>query len=91
MLTFVTTAQYRKDRRLAIRRGQNIALLDEIIQKLLEIKPLEPKHRDHALSGKFIGFRECHVSPDWLLVYKIENDTLVLTAFRTGTHVDIFG
>jgi mRNA interferase YafQ len=66
-------------------------LLDDAIQVLLEQKPLAAKHRDHALTGNFIGFRECHILPDWLLMYKIDKGRLILTASRTGTHSDLLG
>jgi mRNA interferase YafQ len=67
-----------------------MTLLDLVIQALLEQKPLEPKHRDHPLSGTYSGFRECHVQPDWLLIYAIDDTQLILTASRTGTHSDLF-
>ena len=67
-----------------------MGLLDDVILTLLEQKPLVPKHRDHALTGNFTGFRECHVLPDWLLMYKVDEGQLILTASRTGTHSDLF-
>jgi mRNA interferase YafQ len=90
MLTFATTSKYRKERKLAERRGRDMSLLDTVIQTLLEEKPLDPKHRDHPLSGDYTGFRECHVQPDWLLIYTVDKGQLVLTASRTGTHSDLF-
>jgi mRNA interferase YafQ len=90
MLTFTTTSQYRRERKLAEKRGRNISLLNGIINTLLEEKPLDPKHRDHPLSGDYTGFRECHVQPDWLLIYTVDAGQLVLTASRTGTHSDLF-
>jgi mRNA interferase YafQ len=90
MLTLKTTKKYRKDRNLCKKRGLKMTLLDEIIQTLREQKPLEPKHRDHELSGNYVGFRECHIQPDWLLVYMIDGSNLILTASRTGTHSDLF-
>ena len=68
-----------------------MTLLDTIIQTLLEEKPLDPKHRDHPLIGDYIGFRECHILGDWLLVYVVDKGQLILTASRTGTHSDLFG
>ena len=68
-----------------------IYLLDDIIRKLSKGEPLPEKNKDHALSGDWIGHRECHIQPDWLLVYRIEDNVLVLTLTRTGTHSDIFG
>ena len=66
-----------------------MSLLDDVILILLERKPLAKKHRDHALIGNFAGFRECHILPDWLLIYKIDKGLLILTASRTGTHADL--
>jgi len=83
------TSQFKKDYRLAKRRGQNIQLLKDIIIQLANDQPLPEKNRDHALAGDWKGFRECHVTPDWLLVYKKENDVLVLTLTRVGSHSDL--
>lgn len=66
-------------------------LLENVIQTLLEEMLLAEKYRDHSLTGNYTGFRECHVLPDWLLIYTIQQDRLVLTASRTGTHSDLFG
>lgn len=90
MMTLRTTAQFRKDYKLCKKRGLPLALLEEIIQLLLEEKPLSANHRDHSLSGKYTGFRECHIQPDWLLIYIVDNNMLVLTAARTGSHSDLF-
>ena len=68
----------------------NITLLKDIITKLANGEPLGARHKDPPLSGDWIGHRECHIQPDWLLVYRIENDILVLTLSRTGTHSDLF-
>ena len=87
----VATNQFRKDYKQAIKRGLKIELLDDIIRKLARGEELPEKNRDHALTGNWIGHRECHVQPDWLLVYRIEDDILVLTLSRTGTHADLFG
>jgi len=83
------TNQFKKDYRLAKRRGENIQLLKDIIIQLANDRQLPEKNRDHALTGEWKGFRECHVTPDWLLVYKKENDILVLTLTRLGTHSDL--
>lgn len=85
-----TTTQFKKDYKLAMRRGLKIDLLDEVIRILASGEPLPEKYRDHALAGNWIGHRECHIQPDWLLVYHIENDVLVLTLSRTGSHNDLF-
>lgn len=85
------TTQFRKDYKLAIKRGWRISLLDDIIADLAMGKALPDKTKDHALSGNWAGHRECHILPDWLLVYRIEDDVLILTLTRTGTHSDLFG
>lgn len=74
-----------------MKRHLNIDLLDEIIRKLSEGESLPDDNLDHALTGNWSGFRECHIQSDWLLIYKFENDVLVLTLTRTGTHSDLFG
>ena len=83
------TNQFKRDYRLAKRRGQNVQLLKDIVIQLANDQPLPEKNRDHALTGDWKGFRECHVTPDWLLVYKKENDILVLTLTRLGSHSDL--
>jgi len=83
------TNQFKKDYRLAKKRGQSIHLLKDIIIQLANDQPLPDKNRDHALTGDWKGFRECHVAPDWLLVYKKANDILVLTLTRLGSHSDL--
>ena len=90
MLALRTTTQFRKDYKLAKKRGYNLDLLGKVLNILLNEEPLEAKYRDHALTGNYIGFRECHIQPDWLLVYMVNNDELILTAARTGTHSDLF-
>lgn len=90
-LKIIWTNQFKKDYKRALRRKKNISLLDDIIRKLSRGEPLPEKNKDHALSGNWIGHRECHIQPDWLLVYRIEDNVLVLTLARTGTHSDIFG
>lgn len=88
MLRAIATSQFRKDYKRAIKRGKDIAKLDDIIRKLATGQPLDIRHRDHALVGNWASFRECHIEPDWLLIYRIESDVLVLTLVRTGTHGD---
>jgi mRNA interferase YafQ len=90
LLELKKTAQFRKDLKRMVKRRLNIDLLDDIIQTLREQKLLDPKHRDHALTGDYAGFRECHVQSDWLLIYLVNGKNLVLTASRTGTHSDLF-
>lgn len=89
--TVKPTTQFKRDYKLAIKRGLDIRLLEGVITDLAMGLPLPEKNRDHALSGNWIGHRECHVLPDWLLVYRIEDDVLVLTLSRTGSHSDLFG
>ena len=85
------TAQFKKDYKLAIKRGLKIDLLEDVVAALAMGEALSEKHKDHALSGNWGGHRECHILPDWLLVYRMEDDVLVLTLTRTGTHSDLFG
>ena len=84
------TNTFKKSYKLMKKRGLDISLLDKVIDELRQGKKLEAKYCDHALQGKFKGFRECHIQPDWLLVYLIENDILTLTLVDTGSHADIF-
>ena len=83
--------QFKKDYKLALKRHLDIELLDNIIRSLSRGETLPEKNRDHALTGDWVGHRECHILPDWLLVYRIEDDVLVLTLARTGTYSDLFG
>lgn len=84
------TSQFKKDYKRAIKRGENVKLLEEVIGLLAMGEPLTEKHRDHALTGDWIGHRECHIAPDWLLLYRIDDNVLTLTLARAGTHSDIF-
>ena len=90
-LKIAWTTQFKKDYKLSIKRHLNIDLLDDVIRKLARGEELPPKNRDHALSGDWVGHRECHIQPDWLLIYRIDGDVLVLTLSRTGSHSDLFG
>ena len=85
------TTQFKKDFKLAMKRSMKIELLEEVIAMLAMGETLPDKHKDHALTGNWVGHRECHILPDWLLIYRIENEVLVLTLVRTGTHSDLFG
>ncbi len=89
--TIKHTTQFKKDYKLAKKRHLDTDLLKDIITKLANGENLPDKYRDHALSGNWIGHRECHINPDWLLIYRYEDDVLVLTLARTGTHSDLFG
>ena len=84
------TNQFKKDYKSAKKRGLKVELLDDIITFLALGIPLPEKNKDHALTGNWNGFRECHIQPDWLLIYRVENDILTLTVTRTGTHSDLF-
>lgn len=88
--TVKTTTLFKKDFKLAMKRGLNVELLENIIALLAMGEPLPAKNKDHALTGNWVGHRECHILPDWLLIYRIEDDVLVLTLARTGTHSDLF-
>lgn len=89
--TVKLTTQFKKDYKQAMKRGLDISLLEKVISYLARGIPLPEKNRDHALTGNWLGHRECHILPDWLLVYRVEGDILVLTLSRTGTHSDLFG
>ena len=88
--TVKPTTQFKKDYKRAMKRGLKIELLEKVVALLAMGEALPEKNRDHELSGNWIGHRECHIQPDWLLVYRIEDDVLVLTLARTGTHSDLF-
>ena len=84
------TSQFKKSYKLARKRGLNISLLEEVIDKLRYDIPLEEKFRDHQLSGSMKMFRECHIQPDWLLIYLKQKSVLTLTLVDTGSHSDLF-
>jgi len=87
----VETSLFKKTRKLAQKRGLDLSLLREPITLLAKGEPLPPKYRDHQLQGRLSAFRECHIRGDWLLVYRIIEDKLILSLHSTGTHSDIFG
>lgn len=84
------TSKFQKDLKRAKRRGYDINLLRDIIKKLAAGEPLPAKNKDHGLYGDYIGCRECHITPDWLLIYEVDGDDLILYLTRTGTHSDLF-
>lgn len=86
----VWTTQFKKDYKLAEKRGLDIALLDDCIRMLAAGEELVPKFRNHNLSGRWSGYCECHIQPDWLLIYRIEKNNLILVLTRTGSHSDLF-
>lgn len=90
MLSLKTTTKFRKDYKRMKKQGKDLSLLQKVINDLLAEKILSEKHRDHALTGNYVGFRECHIQPDWLLIYAVDHGQLILTASRTGTHSDLF-
>lgn len=83
------TNAFSKDLKLAKKRGYDLQLLQVVVDKLLTGEPLDAKYKDHSLTGNWKGYRECHIQSDWLLVYKIFDDKLLLVLFRTGTHSDL--
>lgn len=88
MLNQSTSNRFDRDVIKQVKRGKDIEKLIRVMDLILEEKPLEKKYRDHPLSGNFVGFRECHIEPDWILIYKIDNGSVIFT--RTGTHSDLF-
>lgn len=90
MLELVTTSQFRKDYKRMKKRGCDMRLLETVIDLLLNRQPLDERYHDHGLSGNYVGFRECHVMPDWLLIYAVDKGKLLLITSRTGTHSDLF-
>ena len=89
-LKLVPTMQFKKDYKRAKKRGLDISELQSVLDKLCAEEPLEERYRDHALVGRYAGFRECHIRPDWLLIYAADKERLILTASRTGSHADLF-
>ena len=90
MLEIVPSNQFKKDLKLARKRGCKIEHLRDVVNTLANGQKLDEKYRDHGLSGDYNGFRECHIEPDWLLIYRTSQTTLILFLFRTGTHSDLF-
>ena len=81
---------FKKDYKAAIKRGYDITLLLKVIEILANGETLPNQYNDHALKGNYAGYRECHITPDWLLIYKIEENLLILALTGTGTHSDLF-
>ena len=90
MVKVVLSNHFKKDLKTVSKRGYDLELLNDIVEKLANLEPLPPKNRDHNLTGEFSGFRECHIQPDWLLIYRVDGGELILLLFRTGTHSDLF-
>ena len=90
MLALITTTQFKKDLKQIRKRGLDLNSLKFVLDTLQKQEALPLKYRDHALVGNYRGFRECHIERDWLLIYTISNEKLILTAARTGSHSDLF-
>lgn len=90
MLTIKYHTMFKKNFKRIKKRGYDISRLEKIIELLANEVPLPEQSKDHNLSGNYNGFRECHIAPDWLLVYQVNNNELVLVLSRTGSHSDLF-
>ena len=90
MLKIVRSNRFMKDLKLALKRGYDLNELSKVVNLLANRKTLPIKYKDHALSGDYLNFRECHIKPDWLLIYHIDDEELELFLLRTGTHSDLF-
>lgn len=86
----IHTPRFKKEFKLMQKRGYDTSILKEVITKLANGEPLPERNKDHALSGDYKGCRECHIKPDWLLIYQVEDEELILYLMRTGTHSDLF-
>jgi len=84
----VYTTQFARDQKRVLKRGKDVKKLGQVMDALIEEKPLPSRHRDHALSGNYSGRRECHIEPDWLLIYMLSEGEIVFE--RTGSHADLF-
>jgi mRNA interferase YafQ len=89
MLTPRYTRQFERDYQRARKRGKDLPKLETLMRQLQAQQPLPPRHRDHLLTGNWQGRRECHIEPDWLLIYKLSETEIIFE--RTGTHADLFG
>lgn len=88
--TLKPTTQFKRDLKKAQKQNKNLDLLNKVLQQLADGIPLPEKNRDHDLTGNYAGCRECHIQPDWLLIYEIAEDTLFLYLTRTGSHSELF-
>jgi mRNA interferase YafQ len=88
--TVKPTSRFRKDYKLMEKRNLDMSLIDEVISKLAKGIPLPESNRDHALTGNYTGHRGCHIQPDWILIYRVYDDVLVLSLTRTGSHSDVY-
>ena len=90
MLEIIVSNQFKRDLKNISKRKYNLELLDEVVEILASQRELPEKYHDHELNGVYSGFRECHIKPDWLLIYRIHKDNLILFLSRTGSHSDLF-
>lgn len=90
MLEIRRSTQFKKDLKKIIKQRKKLSLLAEIVNKLQHLQSLLPKQRDHELTGDWKGYRECHITPDWLLIYKVDKQVELLQLMRTGSHSDLF-
>jgi mRNA interferase YafQ len=91
MLGFKTTKQFEGDYGLMVKRGKDIEKLKTVMRQLVDSQPLERRYLDHALTGNLRGHRDCHIEPDWILIYRIDREVREITFVRTGSHADLFG
>ena len=91
MLEVVLSNRFKRDLKRVARRSYDMAALEQVVNALAARQPLDASKRDHALTGNWTGYRECHILPDWLLIYRAEEKTMILLLMRTGTHADLFG
>jgi len=90
MLKIRYSNRFKKDYKTVVKRGYKVNLLEDVLNMLVQENTLPQKYLDHPLAGYYDGHRECHITPDWLLIYKIEKDIVTLSLTRTGTHSDLF-
>lgn len=90
MIDIRYTTKFRKDFKIVKKRGCNVELFQEVLNILQNGQQLPQKYKDHSLNGNYSGCRECHITPDWLLIYRYDKNGLVLILTRTGTHSDLF-
>jgi len=90
MLKVFYATSFKRDFKQVKKRGYDVRLFEDVLCLLVKDEPLPKKYKEHMLKGKYTGQKECHITPDWLLVYKIDRGTLILTLTRTGTHSDLF-
>lgn len=86
----IPTNQFKKDMKLLKKRGYDLSKISTVIKLLSDGIELPERNKDHALVGNYDSYRECHISPDWILIYRIKNENLILSLSRTGTHSDLF-